>query len=327
MSTTTLTEQPRAGQSAKKPGLLHGLTWLVLRQHRTTSWIVVALTVLGAAAIIYERGAMADMLAGMGWPDKDVSLQNAPQSYEYIADALGALPVVLAVFIGAPLIASDQEHGTAHLVTTQSVPRRRWLAAKLAWCLSLVLVSTLVLSALFSWWWEPYRDLLLSEWLSGSVFDTTGPMLAALSLFLVMSGIAIGMLIRRVLPAMLGTFFFALAVQVAWGQFRHLLGSPHIIKWPLNADTPAMVNSSDIVETDRWVGSADGQLYPWSTCVEQTEKATNACVREHGIVDNVVEYFGYPQMPGMQWTGAALLLGATAAVAVFVLWWASRRPL
>ncbi|MFI8874067.1 ABC transporter permease [Streptomyces sp. NPDC055243] len=324
---TTLTEKPRTGQAAVKPGLLHGLTWLVLRQHRTTTWIVVALVVLGAGAIVYERGEMADMLAGLGWPDKDVSLTTSPRSYDYIAEALGALPVVLAVFIGAPLIASDQEHGTAQLVTTQSVPRRRWLAAKLAWCLSLVLLSTLVLSTLFFWWWEPYRALLLSEWLSGSVFDNTGPMLVALSLFLTISGIAIGMLLRRVLPAMLATFLFALVVQVAWGEFRGRLATPRLITWPLNADTPGIVNSSSVVETDRWVGTADGQLYGWGICAEPTEKATNACIKDHGIVNNVVEYFGYDQMPGMQWTGAALLLGGTAAVAVFVLWWASRRPL
>lgn len=324
---TTLTEPPRTGQSAKKPGLLHGLTWLVLRQHRTTTWIIVGLVVLGAAAIVYERGALADMLAARGWPDKDVNLMSAPDSYEYIAEALGALPVVLAVFLGAPLIASDQEHGTAHLVTTQSVPRRRWLAAKLVWCLSLVLVATVVLATLFFWWWEPYRDVLLSEWLSGSVFDNTGPMLTALSLFLTTSGIAIGMLLRRVLPAMLATFVFALVVEVAWGEFRDRLATPRLITWPLNGDTPALVNSSSAVETDRWIGTADGQLYGWGMCAKQTEKASDACVKDHGIVNNVVEYFHYDQMPGMQWTGAALLLGGTAAVAVFVLWWASRRPL
>ncbi|MGW5733583.1 MULTISPECIES: ABC transporter permease [Streptomyces] len=324
---TTLTEQPRQGQSAKRPGLLHGLTWLVLRQHRTTTWIIVGLSVLGAAMILYRRGEMADMLAARGWPDKDVTLMTTPHSFEYIAGALGALPVVLGVFLGAPLIASDQEHGTAQLVTTQSMPRRRWLAAKLIWCLSLVLVSSLVLSTLFFWWWEPYRDILLSEWLAGSVFDNTGPMLTAFSLFLTMSGIAIGMLLRRVLPAMLTTFVFCLVVEVAWGEVRGRLATPRLVTWPLNQDDPAVIASGDAVETDRWIGSADGQLYGWGTCAEQTEKASNACIKDHGIVNNVAEYFGYDQMGGMQWTGAAVFLGGTAVLAVFVLWWATRRPL
>ncbi|MEV8314114.1 ABC transporter permease subunit [Streptomyces sp. NPDC059900] len=325
MSTSTLTEQPDTGRSAKKPGLLHGLTWLVLRQHRTTTWIIAALVVFGAATIVYQRAQMADMLAGMGWPGKDVSLTSPPRSYTYLTQTIGALPVVLGVFIGAPLIAGDQEHGTAQLVTTQSVPRRRWLAAKLVWCLSLVLVSTAALAALFTWWWEPYRELLSVDWLSGETFDSTGPVPTALALFLTTCGIAIGMLLRRVLPAMLATFFFAVFVQVAWGEFRDRLATPRLATYPLNGDAPAFLDHT--VETDRWVGSADGQLYGWGTCAEQTEKATNACIKEHGIVNNVVEYFGYDQMPGMQWTGAALLLGATAVLAVFVLWWASRRPL
>ncbi|MEV0318274.1 ABC transporter permease [Streptomyces sp. NPDC050658] len=322
---TTLTEQPQTAAAAKKPGLLHGLSWLVVRQHRTTMLTIVGLTVVGAAMILYQRADMAAMLDRLGWPQKDISLESQPQGYRYIAQALGALPVVLGVFLGAPLIAGDQEHGTAQLVTTQSVPRRRWLAAKLLWCLSLVAASTAVLAALFTWWWRPYRELLSWNWLEGETFDITGPVPTAFALFLTMSGIAIGMLVRRVLPAMMVTFVFTVVVQMAWGEFRDRLATPRLVTYPLNGEAPAFLDSA--VEHDRWIGSADGTLYGWGTCAEQTEKATDACIEKHGIVNSVVEYFGYDQMAGMQWTGAALLLGGTALVAGFVVWWASRRPL
>ncbi|MFG2652177.1 ABC transporter permease [Streptomyces sp. NPDC048436] len=322
---TTLPEKPRTGQSPRKPGLLHGVTWLVVRQHRTALWVIGAATLVGAAMIVHQRGEMAAMLERLGWPEKDVILPSTPQGYRYISQALGALPIVLGVLLGAPLIAGDQEHGTAQLVTTQSVPRRRWLAAKLGWCLALVLASTAVLAALFTWWWEPYREFIPSDFMQSEVFDNTGPMPTALSLFLTTAGIAIGMLLRRTLPAMMTTFLFALVVTVAFGEFRDRLATPRLITYPLNGDAPAFLDHA--VETDRWISSADGQLFGWGTCAEQTEKASDACVKEHGIVNNVVEYFGYDQLPGMQWTAAALLLGGTAVVAVFILWWTTRRPL
>ncbi|MEU5582634.1 ABC transporter permease subunit [Streptomyces huasconensis] len=325
MSTTAQTDGPRTGKSAKSPGLLHGVTWLVARQHRTALWLIGAATLLGAAMIVYQRGEMVSMLDRLGWPGKDVHLPSDPEGFQYMSGVLGGLPVLLGVFLGAPLIAGDQEQGTAQLVTTQSVPRRRWLAAKLIGCLSVVLVSTAVLGALFTWWWEPYREALPAEWLQGEVFDSTGPMPTALSLFLTTCGIAIGMLLRRVVPAMMVTFLFSMAVELAWSEVRGRLATPRLFTYPLNADSPAFLDQA--VESDRWIGTADGQLFGWGTCAEQTERATNACIKEHGIVNNVIEYFGYDQMPGMQWTGAGLLLGGTAVVAVFILWWATRRPL
>src|SRR5262245_3376143 len=41
-----------------------------------------------------------------------------------------AVPVIVGVFWGAPLISREFETGTQELVWQQSVPRRRWLAAK-----------------------------------------------------------------------------------------------------------------------------------------------------------------------------------------------------
>src|SRR5258708_19386128 len=41
-------------------------------------------------------------------------------------------PGLLGVLIGAPLIASELEYGTWRLAWSQTVPRTRWLAVKLA---------------------------------------------------------------------------------------------------------------------------------------------------------------------------------------------------
>ncbi|MFD7621762.1 ABC transporter permease [Streptomyces sp. NPDC059802] len=308
--------------------MLHGLNWLVVRQHRASILAVLAMIVLGSIWIVHYRGQMHDLLTAAGWPDKPLAAGEVyPPGYDYAVNALSVLPVVLAVFVGAPLISADQENGTAQLVTTQSVSRRRWLTSKLFWSYLLVIVCATVISAFFTWWWKPYHDLMPHQWFDGPVFDNTGPMLPAFCLFLTAAGITIGLLVRRVLMSMVVTFVFAVAVETVWSPLRQFLGSPRMTSYPLDAEAPSKLDNT--WELDRWISDSDGRLFGWGHCTTKmpTEAAHDACIKENGIVDNVVKYLGYDQMSAMQWTGAGFLLLATVALTAFTLWRASRRPL
>ncbi|MER6017648.1 ABC transporter permease [Streptomyces anulatus] len=322
---TTLTEKPAETDSGRR--LLRGMPWLVVRQHRVALVCVLGLTLVGALLIAYGRNELVQLLDAKGWPDKDAGqpMENN-RVYEYVGSILGGLPLILAVFIGAPLIAGDQENGTAQLVTTQSATRRQWLIAKLGLAYTLALVSGVVLSALFTWWWKPYRSVFLSDWIDGAIFDNTGPVLPAFLLFFTAAGITIGTLIRRVLPAMVVTFLFtAITTMFVWDEVRVRLGDTQIFTYPMDTELPARY--AEAYEVDRWVGSADGTLYGWGTCAEATEKAQNACIKEHGIVNDVIEYLDYSQMAPMQWTAAGILLAGTALLTAFTLWRVTRRPL
>ncbi|MEU2571870.1 ABC transporter permease [Streptomyces anulatus] len=322
---TTLTEKPAETDSGRR--LLRGMPWLVVRQHRVALVCVLGLTLVGALLIAYGRNELVQLLEAKGWPEKDAGqpMENN-RVYEYVGSILGGLPLILAVFIGAPLIAGDQENGTAQLVTTQSTTRRQWLIAKLGLAYSLALVSGVVLSALFTWWWKPYRSVFLSDWIDGAIFDNTGPVLPAFLLFFTAAGITIGTLVRRVLPAMVVTFLFtAITTMFVWDEVRRRLGDTHIFTYPMGTELPARY--AEAYEVDRWVGSADGTLYGWGTCAEATEKAQNTCIKEHGIVNDVIEYLDYSQMASMQWTAAGILLAGTALLTAFTLWRVTRRPL
>ncbi|MEW2066370.1 ABC transporter permease [Streptomyces sp. NPDC007346] len=324
MSTPTTTDRPAELQPRRR--LLRGLPWLVVRQHRTALSCVLALTVLGALWILYQRHELVQMLDAAGWPEKEVDhWVDDSRGYSHIAALLSGVPLVLAVFIGAPLIAGDRESGTAQLVTTQSVTRLRWLIAKLGLLYPLALVCGLMLSAAFTWWWEPHRSLFSTPWAEGPVFDNTGPVLPAILLFMAATGVTIGVLVRRVLPAMVVTFLFTVAAQFVWDEIRIRLASPRMFTYPLDAELPDRF--SDAYELDRWVGNAKGELFGWGTCAEATDQAQDACIAKHGIINNVVEYLGYDQMAAMQWTAAGLLLAGTALLTAFVLWRVSRRPL
>lgn len=322
---TTLTEKPAETDSGRR--LLRGMPWLVVRQHRVALTCVLGLTLVAALLIAYGRNELVQLLDAKGWPEKDAGqpMQNN-RVYEYVGSILGGLPLILAVFIGAPLIAGDQENGTAQLVTTQSATRRQWLIAKLGLAYSLALISGVVLSALFTWWWKPYRSVFLSDWIDGAIFDNTGPVLPAFLLFLTAAGITIGTLIRRVLPAMVVTFLFTtITTMFVWDEIRVRLGDTQIFTYPMDTELPARY--AEAYEVDRWVGSADGTLYGWGTCAEATEKAQNACIKEHGIVNDVIEYLDYSQMAPMQWTAAGILLTGAALLTAFTLWRVTRRPL
>ncbi|MGW9379939.1 ABC transporter permease [Streptomyces albidoflavus] len=322
--TTTVPAAPAA--TVSRPRLLRGLPWLVARQHRATALGVLAAVAVGCALIVQQRFQLVGLLDRAGWPAKDVPQPVVGGSlHGYLMLGLSALPVALAVFVGAPLISGDQEQGTAQLVTTQSVTRRKWLLAKLTWCYSLALLAAVPLGLLHTWYWEPHRSLMPNQWIEGAVFDNTGPMLPAFALFLTAVGITVGLLTRRVFVAMTATFVLALAVEMAWDRVRTSLAPSRMFTYPLDSELPARL--SEAYELDRWVGSADGRLYGWGSCAEETEAASEACLREKGIVNDVIEYLGYDQMPAMQWTGAGILLAGTVLLTAFVVVRVGRRPL
>ncbi|MGW0390419.1 ABC transporter permease [Streptomyces sp. NPDC003042] len=321
----------RTGQDAvpAKPRRLRGLAWLLARQHRAALIVCAAVTVLGAAWIVYQRGAMLDSLQAAGWPTKpadaiDSDVRNRiSNDLDSFGSNLAFLPLLLGVFLGAPLIASDQEQGTARLVTTQSVSRGHWLLWKLCFALALVAVTTGILSLFYAWWWRSLGPFAPADWLTGSLFDTTGPVLVATALCTTSLGIAIGALARRAVPAMAATFVASTVVLFVAGMLRDQLATPRRLTFPLDSREPAVLDG--VVQVDQWIGTASGELYGWGTCVHET--SPQACRADLGIVDSVWEYFGRDQMAGMQWTAAGGFLALTAVSITVFLWRTRRGPL
>ena len=66
-----------------------------------------------------------------------------------------AVPGLIGVFWGAPLITREIETGTFRLAWTQSVMRSRWLAVKVGLIGLVALVAAGLLSLMASWWMNP----------------------------------------------------------------------------------------------------------------------------------------------------------------------------
>ncbi|MFI1210369.1 ABC transporter [Streptomyces sp. NPDC020802] len=309
---------------------LSGMNWLVWRQHRAAYWTLLAATAVTVAVMIYQRQQMMAYLDGYGsitglkagWEEKF----GHQKSLSAASQLIGFAPVLIGVFVGAPLLAADLENGTAKLVTTQSASRVRWLGTKLGTTLLLVAVCTAAVSAAFTWWWSPVKSSsYVLDW-SGAAFDSSGPVPVALTLFTVVGGIAIGMLLRRTLLSMVVTLGFAVVVQVVWAYSRMSLGNV----MTLTTDKGVGEGSSPDLPAgayamDEFYRTASGDLIGWGSCAEATEKARDACLDKAQVVGWSVDYIPISQMSSMQWLGASILLALTAGIAAFVILWGRKR--
>lgn len=148
--------------------------------------------------------------------------------------ALGlALPVLLGVFWGGPLVAREFETGTYRLVWTQSVSRDRWLAAKLAvWGLASVTVAG-VFGLLAGWWAGPHNAAGAGRFVPAQ-FDVQGLVPAGYAAFAFAAAATAGVLVRRVVPAMaLGLAVFAGARLAVRQWVRQHFATPVHLNIPL----------------------------------------------------------------------------------------------
>jgi hypothetical protein len=325
MSATTT----KAGRGPR----LSGMTWLVWRQHRAGFWAILAAAALSVAWMVYQRGRMTDFLDGFGYPGKSLDevggqFQQYVDAFSYVATGLSAIPILLGVFLGAPLLAGDLENGTAKLVAAQSMSRTRWLVTKLALAGLVVVVSTSALSAVFGWWWNPVKsEATVMDWTSTEAFNNTGPVPVALTLLSVFGGVAIGVVLRRTLMAMVVTFGFTVAVQVVWGYFLLSLGNVVTVTTNKGVGENASPSLPDnAYQIDEWYRTGSGDLLGWSTCSgEQTDQAREVCLQKADVVGWSVDYLPMSQMNGMQWFGASILFALTAAVVAFLFFWGRKR--
>ena len=126
------------------------------------------------------------------------------------------VPLLLGLFWGAPLLATEFENGTHSLAWTQGITRHRWLTSNVAWALAAAVVCGAAISALVTWWSLAHTSLHLPR-ISNGPFDIQGIVPVAYAIFAVALGIAVGSVFRRILPAMAitGAVFIAVRVVIA----------------------------------------------------------------------------------------------------------------
>ena len=172
--------------------------------------LTVVILVTGSVMAHDYDSALANCRATQSCADLGSQLFRGDGMIIDLVDLTVVVPLLFGLFWGAPLLAKELEDGTHNLVWTQGVPRRRWLRSTVGWGLLAAAAWGGSIAALVSWWRYPENALDTRF----AAFDIQGVVPVAYAVFAVALGIAIGSVVRRVLPALALTIAVFLAVRV-----------------------------------------------------------------------------------------------------------------
>ncbi len=217
---------------------------LSLRQFRGQGWVALALLVVTAIlfgvsgtrlAQVYDNAASSNSTCPAVGPcfQNVIDIGSLDQVLRLIGTALVAVPGLIGAFWAAPLISREYEQGTHRLVWVQSVTRTRWLAVKLAMVGSAGVATTGLLSLMVTWWSRPI-DRANTNQFGAALFGERNITPVGYAAFAIALGVTMGLLIRRVLPAMAATVGGFVGVRIAFTSLvRPRLLPPEHLSRPL----------------------------------------------------------------------------------------------
>jgi hypothetical protein len=197
--------------------------WLTWRQHRAQALAtLIGLGVIGVFSLITGpriASAFRELHACLAVPGQDCGLLHESfdrrfGGLQFVIPLYMVVPLLVGIFLGAPLIAREVEQGTHRLVWTQSVTRGRWAWTKIG----LVTGFTVAATALFAWIVTTWSSPLVAasdDRFGFGVFDLRGIVPIAYAIFALALGTAAGALIRKTVPAMAATLGVFAAMRVA----------------------------------------------------------------------------------------------------------------
>ena len=232
---TALSIPARPAEDASlRPVPWRRMGWVTWRQHRFALTGVVVF--LGAVAVyVWINGLQlhhAYAAAAACHPATSLACSRLIGEFRvgsFLANGfnLQAVPALIGAFAGAPVLARELETGTFRYAWTQGFGRWRWALAKLVPLAVAVTAAAGAFSALLSWYYQPLflaRDPLTlfpipSNSLGAGMFDLRGVAFAAWTLAAFAIGALIGMLIRRVVPAIAATLAAYAGLALAAGLY------------------------------------------------------------------------------------------------------------
>ena len=332
------------------------MIWFTWRQFRTQFWIALGLVVaLGAAFVIAQREVMA-MYTSSGLAAcltdcdslvdifvQDVVRGTAHEIYQLGIAVMYVAPALIGAFWGAPLIARELETGTHRLAWNQSVTRTRWLVIKLVGIGAVAVAATGLLS-LGVTWSASLVDRYAESWIGPFLFGARGVVPLAYAAFAFTLGVALGLVIRRTVPAMAATLAVYVAAVVAMPMWiRARLAPIHTATPPLDLERIEGISISEGNEIrvfgadpvpGAWVLSNDtitatgepfvGPADPTKCGRAASPRVCTEWLGSLGLRQDV-RYHPAEQFWTLQWAEAGLFAALAVLLAGFCVWWVRRR--
>lgn len=333
------------------------MMWLTWRQFRaqaivTSTALVIAAVVLAITGLqlahLYGTSGIAGCQAHSDCATLATRFQaqlNAGSTYKLVDDLgtalLFALPAIIGVFWGAPLIARELEAGTFRLAWNQSVTQTRWLAIKIGLVGLASMAAAGLLSLMLTWWATPIERAAglvsgpVSNQLEPTIFGARGIAPMGYALFAFALGVAVGVVIRRTIPAMAVTLVVFAFVQIIMSIWVR----PHLIEPARRAVvlSAAALSSAKTISVDNgalnvgvnipgaWVLSTSqatnsaGHLVNRSIQACSYVKSFDGCIAKLKL-HVLVTYQPANRFWAFQWYETAIFVGVSVLLAGFCFW-------
>jgi hypothetical protein len=316
--------------------------WVGWRQQRAETAIAAAMLALLAAvaipvgvhmATVYSHDGLAACAGSRGSPACGTLVSSFESRFNGFAVLFmwsTILPALAGLLLAAPFVL-DLDNGTYRLFWTQSITRRRWIVTKLAMSVAASVAVVAGLVALVMWGRGPLDHL--DGRMSPNVYDAEGIVPFAYALFALAVAVAIGVLWRRTVPALLLSFavyVVARAVMDSW--LRQRLLAPVKTTWQFGSSTAPNLDHALVIDqfvSDTRGNRIAGGFHPCGRASGGLFSHTNAlCAQPHPR--GVPEYLTAVYQPASRfWELQGIEFAIVAGVAVLLVllagWWTHRR--
>ncbi|MER5863144.1 hypothetical protein [Kitasatospora sp. NPDC002040] len=328
MSTTLHTERParRTAPAATRPGRMRWLAW---RQSRAGIAVLATGLLALAATLLFVHFSASATVATMertgcrtpgSWSENGCFALVTRAEHltgifsQYLQPVITLLPVLIGMFLGAPLLAQEFERGTHRLVWAQSVTPARWLRARIGLPGLAVLLATGVLAVLSSWvWWTDvvHSPVAFDPPFGAFTYPAIGTAPVAWSLFAFALGLAVGLVLRRTVTAVLVTGALA---GISLALMR--LARPHLYPVTSGVQPVDQMISTFAQPTNAWLVNS-GQVLADGTRVPDLDCYGGGGVDCSGTVARWGDYHPAGDLVPIQLVESGILLLLTIALLAF----------
>ena len=325
------------------------MAWVTWRKHRVAlTGLVVALAAIATYTWIVglqlHHAYAAELACHPAGSDACLQLTSGFNSVGgFLTNGwiLQLVPALIGAFVGAPVLAREMETGSYRYAWTQGFGRWRWALAKLVGLAVVVTAAAGAISVLFSWYYQPYfgadnqaRSLSELTSLAPSLFDLRGVAFGAWTLAAFAIGALAGMLIRKVVPAIVVTLVAYAGLAIATGAWLRAHYFAPIVTRSLNVPSSVWIVSQNWTKGDQTVSQTVLYQVLQGAPAQVAGKEgggpnLHALVAwqylvQHGYIQ-VTSYQPAARFWAFQWMEAGWLLGLSVLLIAFTVWLVRRR--
>lgn len=324
------------------------MIWVTWAQHRREALVSgIILTVAAALLVITGLIMLADFQSSGAAScapagGRAVGVFNAGTSCEPVVGAffgrwfsltqtawlaLMTLPLLLGVFIAAPLLSREFEQRTHLFAWSQSITSLRWFMVKLGLVAAVVLIGAGALTLLVIWWHMPLdRAFSGGPW---AAFDIQGIAPIGYAVFALALGTLAGLVFRRTIPAMALTLFVFVGVRILVAQVR-----PHFMT-AVTGSAPDLKQGSWVLSTSYYTDAqghhisfeqVNQMVSAYASTQPKTFNGSTVMdyLRQQGI-SLLTSYQPADRFWAFQLIEAAVFFGLATSLIAASLWWLQRR--